>query len=328
MYVVSFRQNNVWQKHADSRNIKEKYSSIPMNNLQQILAFVTAARHAGFAKAARELGQSASTVAKSINRLEAALGVKLFYRTTRQISLTPDGQNMFVHCQRILAEVESLETLAAGVRGEPEGTLRIDMPLTYGKRTVLPVLKELQARYPRLGVDARLSDRYSDLTLDGLDAVVRIGALSDSGLVARTFDRQHLVVCASPDYLARRGRPESPSALEEHVCLLFRSPTSGRDRPWDFTVDDAKVQMLPGSRFRLGDGEALVEAASVGLGLVQVPDYMAAGAIATGRLQEVLETFRPPPLPISIIYPSARLVPPRVRVLIDALTREKGERCP
>lgn len=110
-----------------------------MNNLQQILTFVTTARHAGFAKAARELGQSASTVAKSISRLEAMLGVKLFYRTTRQVSLTPDGQNLFDHCQRILAEVESLEAVAAGLRGEPEGTLRIDMPISYGKQLMLAV---------------------------------------------------------------------------------------------------------------------------------------------------------------------------------------------
>ncbi|MCL7943644.1 LysR family transcriptional regulator [Marinobacter sp. ATCH36] len=290
-----------------------------MNNLQQILTFVTAAQHAGFARAARELGQSASTVAKSIARLEEGLGVKLFYRTTRQVSLTPDGQNLFAHCQRILAEVESLEAMAAGVRGEPEGTLRIDMPLSYGKRMVLPVLAALQTRHPKLSIDARLSDRYSDIILDGLDAVIRIGELSDSGLVARRFDQQQLVVCGSPDYFMRKGLPESPYALEHHECLLFRVPTSGRDRPWEFTVDGVKLRTDPRSRFRLGDGEALIDAAIAGLGLIQVPDYMAVDAVADGRLKEVLEIFRPSALPISVVYPSARMLPPRVRVLIDAL---------
>lgn len=293
-----------------------------MNSLQQMLAFASAARHSSFAKAARELGQSPSTVAKSIARLELQLGVKLFHRTTRHVSLTPDGQGLYAQCERIIEEIEALQSLAAGASGSPSGVLRVDMPVTYGKRVVLPILAQLLDRYPHLTIDARLSDQYSDLIRDGLDAVVRIGPLADSRLVAKPIGAQQLVVCASPAYLERKGVPSTPYALEEHDCVMFRVPTSGRDRPWQFRIDSVNAEMHPRSRLRLGDGEALVEAACSGLGLVQVPDYMAADAIGAGHAVEVLEKYRPVPLPINIVYPASRLVPPRVRVLIDALSEQ------
>lgn len=294
-----------------------------MKNIQQVVAFATVARNGSFATAARELAQTPSTIAKSIGRLEAQLGVKLFYRTTRQVSLTPDGQQLFEQCQRILEEVETLRTFAAGARGEPTGLLRIDVPLTYGKRVVMPVLAKLLDRHPGLKSDMRLSDKFADVIREGLDAVVRIGALADSRLVSKTVGQQHLVVCASAAYLDRQGTPRSPYELERHQCVMFRAPTSGRDRPWQFQVDGVDLELQPGSRLRLGDGEALIEAAAAGLGLVQVPDYMAADAIASGRVVEVLARHRAPPLPINVVYPTTRMLPPRVRVFIDALS-ERG----
>jgi DNA-binding transcriptional LysR family regulator len=294
-----------------------------MKNIQQVVAFASVARNSSFATAARELSQTPSTIAKSIGRLEGQLGVKLFYRTTRQVSLTPDGQHLFEQCQRILDEVESLRTFAAGARGEPTGLLRIETPLTYGKRVVMPVLAKLLERHPGLKIDARFSDKYSDVIREGLDAVVRIGALADSRLVSKLVGQQHLVVCASAAYLERHGTPRVPHELEQHHCVLFRVPTTGRDRPWQFRVDGVNLEMQPDARLRLGDGEALVEAAAAGLGLVQVPDYMAADAIATGRVVELLARHRAPPLPINVVYPTTRMLPPRVRAFIDALS-ERG----
>jgi DNA-binding transcriptional LysR family regulator len=291
-----------------------------MNNVQQMLAFATAARNGSFAKAARELSQTPSTIAKSIGRLEAQLGVKLFHRTTRQVSLTTDGQQLFAQCQRILDEVELLRSFAAGARGEFSGLLRIEAPLTYGKRVVMPVIAKLLERHPKLRIDLRLTDDISDLVRDGLDAVVRTGALEDSRLVARPIGRQQLVVVGSPAYLAQAGRPRSPADLERHRCLVFRMPSSGRDRPWQFRIDGGATEIQPDARLRLGDGEALVDAASAGLGLVQVPDYMAADAHGAGRVVEVLRDFRPAPIPINVLYPSARMLPPRVRAFIDAMS--------
>jgi LysR family transcriptional regulator for bpeEF and oprC len=297
-----------------------------MNNVQQVLAFASAARHLSFAKAARELALSPSAVAKSVSRLEAQLGVRLFHRTTRQVNLTPDGRTLFAQCQRILEEIEVFRTTAAGARAEPAGALSLSAPLTFGKLVVLPVLARLMARYPKLTIDARFTDSVEDLVREGLDAAVRIGPLRDSRLVARAFGNQRLTVCASPAYLKARGKPRVPRDVERHDCVMFRLPMTGRDRAWEFLVDGEEIRLEPPSRIRLSDGESIVAAAVDGLGLVQTPDYMSADAIRSGRLVECLVDFRPPSLPISIVYVGGRHVPPRLRVLVDALAGSETPR--
>lgn len=178
-----------------------------MAELQQLLAFSRTARLGSFAAAARELGCAPSTLAKSVARLEEALGVKLFHRTTRQVSLTPDGEHLFRRCERVLSEVEELQAEAAGSRGTVSGTLRLDAPLTYGRRVLMPALARLLHAHPALSLDLRLRDSYADLVGEGLDAAIRVGELRDSSLVARRFDWQHLVMVASPGYLAAHGPP-------------------------------------------------------------------------------------------------------------------------
>jgi LysR family transcriptional regulator, regulator for bpeEF and oprC len=294
-----------------------------MISLQPFLAFAETARHGSFARAARDLGLAPSTVAKSVARLEAQLGVRLFHRTTRQVSLTPDGDQLYLRCERVLAEVEDLQTAAAGVRGEPVGTLRIDAPVVYGRRVIVPVLAQLAQAHPRLSIDVRLSDQYCDPVKDGLDAVVRIGVLSDSSLVGKRVGEQHLLTCASPDYFAKHGTPRRPDALRDHMCLAFRLPSTGRDRPLHFLEEGRSVVIDPPRGFRLGDGEAMVEAACADAGIVQVPHYMAEDAIAAGRLREVLRPFRPAPTPISVVYPGSRLMAPRLRAFLDAFDAQR-----
>jgi DNA-binding transcriptional LysR family regulator len=291
-----------------------------MNNVQQFLAFASAARHTSFAGAARELALSPSAVAKSISRLEAQLGVRLFYRTTRQVSLTPDGRTLFEQCQRVLQELEVLKSVAAGARSAPTGLVRVSAPLTFGKYVLLPVIQRLMEQHPGLRFDLRLTDLLEDIVREGLDAAIRVGELSDSSLVARPFSQQLLTLCASPQYLKAHGKPKSPDDLQQHACMVFRLPSSGRDRPWEFRVKGEAVKLNPSSRLRLSDGEALVSAAIAGVGLMQVPHYMTEAALADGRLVECLAEFRPAPVPISIVHAGSRVVPPRVRVLIDALT--------
>ncbi|ATF89041.1 LysR family transcriptional regulator [Burkholderia gladioli] len=290
-----------------------------MIGLDLLASFAAAARHASFAAAARELGLSPSTIAKNIARLEARLGVRLFHRTTRQVTLSKEGEEIHARCRLILEEVESLETAAIEARGEVRGTLRIDMPLSYGKQVVMPVLRQLNARHPALTIDARFSDRTVDVVKDGLDAAIRIGPLADSSLVGRQFDAQYFCTYASPAYLEQHGEPASPDELGEHTCLLFRVPSTGRERAWHFRSGRRERSLTPDSRMHLGDGEALIEAAVAGLGLVQTPRYLATRALENGELVEVLKRHRAPPLPISLVYPSQRHVPLRVRVLLDAL---------
>ncbi|MGE3773376.1 MAG: LysR family transcriptional regulator [Gammaproteobacteria bacterium] len=290
-----------------------------MPSLDLLASFVSAARHAGFAGAARDLGHSPSAVAKNVARLEAELGVRLFHRTTRQVSLTPDGKELLERCARIVDEVEALEAAAAGAKSEVRGTLRIDAPIAYGHSVVLPVLAALMTRFPQLELDARFSDHVVDIIREGLDAAIRIGPLADSRLVGRRIDEQTLLTCASPGYLARHGTPGKPEDLAQHRCLLFRLPSTGRDRPWQYRRGKRSVQWTPDDGVRLGDGESLLKLAAADLGVIQVPHYIAGPALRAGALVEVLQAYRPAPTPISLVYPSRRQMPPRVRAFADAL---------
>ena len=290
-----------------------------MAGLQQFLSFAQTARRGSFAAAARDLGCTPSTLAKSVSRLEAALGVQLFHRTTRQVSLTPDGERLYRRCERVLAEAEALQAEAAGVRAAPSGTLRIDMPIAYGRCVVMPLLARLLQAHPQLHLDVRLQDAYADLVRDGLDVAIRVGALNDSRLVARRFDWQQLVVVASPAYLERRGMPRRLEDLPGHETIVFRLPSTGRHRAWQLRTGRRNVELHLEHRTQVNDGDGMVAAAVLGLGVMQIPDYMVAGEIARGALVEVLQAHRPAPMPISAVVPSLRLMPPRVRLALDAL---------
>jgi len=290
-----------------------------MQGLQQFLAFAQTARRGSFAAAARDLGGSPSTLAKSVARLETALGVKLFHRTTRQVSLTVDGERLFHRCERVLAEFEDLQADAAGARAAPSGMLRVDMPIFYGRRFVLPLLAALQRQHPALTFEVRLQDSFADLVRDGIDLAVRMGELRDSSLVARRIDSQQLVMVAAPAYLKAHGTPRRLEELAGHQAVAFRMPTSGRKRPWQLRQGRRTVELHPAHTVLINDTESLATAARLGLGLCQLPDNIVQDELARGDLVEVMQVHRPAPMPISAVVPSGRLVPPRVRVLLDAL---------
>jgi len=297
-----------------------------LQGLQPLIAFAETAKQGSFAAASRELGTAPSTLAKAVARLEASLGVKLFHRTTRQVGLTPDGERLFRRCQRVLAELEDLQADAAGTRAAPAGTLKVDVPIVYGKRYVIPRLARLARHHPGLQLDVRLNDGYVDLVRDGIDLALRVGTLADSSLVARRIDVQGMALCASPAYLAEHGVPRRIADLERHAAVVFRMPTSGRNRPWQLRQRGTAVEIEPRSRVRVNDGEGLIAALCAGLGLGQIPDYMVADELRDGRLVEVLKGCRPEPAPISLVWPSGRLLPARVRVAIEALAPIGSER--
>lgn len=290
-----------------------------MQGLQQFIAFSATARSGGFAAAAREQGVTPSTIAKAVARLEAELGVKLFHRTTRQVQLTPDGERLYERCRRVLAEVDELHADALGARAEPSGVLRISMPVFYGKRLVMPLLIGLTRRYPKLKLDLRFSDRFADLMQENLDLAVRIGTLADSSLVARRIDRQQLVLCAAPAYLAANGAPRRIDELARHKAIAFRLPTTGRQRAWQFRQNGLPVELLPDPAIFLNDTESLCDAMINGAGVCQLPDNVVEAELNRGELVELLPSCRPPPMPISLVHQSGRLLPARVRAAIDAL---------
>jgi DNA-binding transcriptional LysR family regulator len=314
-------------KSGNNPNIADRMSPI-MSSASLLLAFTESARRANFAAAARELGLSPSAVAKNVMRLEQQLGVRLFHRTTRRIGLTAEGEALYERCRRIVDELAALEEVATSATRTPGGVLRIDAPITYGKQVILPVCGRLAQRYPELRLDLRLSDEYADVIAGGLDAVIRVGAIADSRLVARQFDAQQLRVYGARGYLDRRGRPSHPRDLKDHDCLVFRIPTTGREYAWQFVEGRKRIELHPPSRYLVNDGEGLAALAASGLGLVQLPDYMARDAVKARQLEEVLVRYKPPPVPISIVFPSSRHVPLRLRVLIDALVEAPARPVP
>ena len=295
-----------------------------MHGLQPLLAFAETAKRGNFAAASRELGCTPSTLAKAVSRLEAQLGVRLFHRTTRQVTLTDDGQRLFARCQRVLAELDLLQEEASGARAQPSGTLRIDMPVTFGRVVMLPLLARLAAQHPRLAIDARFSDVYVDLVRDGIDVAIRTGVLADSSLVARPFAQQELLLFAAPSYLARAGTPTTVGDLARHSAVLFRVPSTGKDRPWHFRVRGRSTTCMPPSRMRVDEGDAIVRAAVCGMGIGQVPHYMVLDRLARGELVELLPALRPAPMQIAAVMPSGRMVPARVRALLELIAQSPG----
>ena len=291
-----------------------------MAGLQAYLAFLETVKRGNFAAAGREMGMSASAVAKSIGRLETDLGIRLFHRTTRQVTLTSDGQMLFERCKRITDEIEALRDEAASARSEPSGVLRINVPVVIGRTLVVPVLAQLLRRHPRLELDVSYSDRYVDLVKDGLDAAIRIGHLKDSTLIGHAIGEQSLVICGAPDYLEQRGIPKKPADIAQHSCLMFRALSSGQLRSWQLYGNRKLLELKPPTSVVMNDGEALVAAAASGMGLIQVPSIMVAHEINAGRLIPLLEAYRAPPQAISIVYPSARRIPLRLRAFIELLT--------
>ena len=293
-----------------------------MKNLSQFVNFSAVARHGSFAQAARELGLAPSSVAKSVGRLEQELGAQLFHRTTRVVTLTEEGRTLYAKCTRLLEEIEALDLLNSVTNEDaPTGVLRIGAPVGYGTRVLLPALTRLHAQFPTLEIDLRLSDARVNPIDEGLDAVVRFGELEDSTLIAHRIDEQPLILCASPAYLAAHDRIRSIEDLKHHSLIVFRLPTSGRDRSFEFRKDGAHTVFAPQSGFRIDHGEALVEAAAHGAGVTQVPAFLAKPHLADGSLVEVLNACRPKPLSVNLVMPGSRTRPARVRTLIDALAR-------
>lgn len=293
--------------------------------MRLLQAFAEAAKTGSFARAARELGLSASAVTKSVRRLEEQVNLRLFHRTTRRVALTQEGEALYQHCRRVLDDLAELALLAAGTASVPSGVLRLNVPVTYGKKVILPTLAQLAERYEDFRFEVQLSDRFVDVIGSGVDAVVRVGEIADRRLVARAVGEQRIGVYASPEYLRRRGRPRHPADIARHDCVAFQMLTTRRVRPWAFQVKGRRFSVQPTPARMVDDGEGLVSAACAGLGLIHVPDLMAEHAVRAGLLEEVLATYRLRAEPISVVFPTQRHMPMRLRVFIDALLERRKQ---
>lgn len=278
--------------------------------------FVRVAEMGSFAAVAQQMGVARSVVTRQIAGLEAHLGVKLMARSTRRLSLTSAGTAYLEKCRVILNLVETAETDVAEERLTPRGNIRISLPLSFGLKRVAPLLLDFAARYPEVSLDMDYSDRRMNLIEEGIDLSIRITRQLAGGDVARKIGVSQMKVVASPDYLARHGRPLEPGDLAHHEYLGY---TLAGTSALQFIVDGQPLAVPVRSRITASNGEVLIEAATRGMGITSHPDFIVDDYIASGRVEQILGQFPMPELGIYALLPSNRHVPYRVRVLMDFL---------
>ncbi|TKA92888.1 LysR family transcriptional regulator [Halopseudomonas bauzanensis] len=298
-----------------------------MDRITSMRVFVRAASAGSLSAAARHLSMSPAMAAKHVNALEARLGVKLFHRTTRRLSLTEAGSYYLEACQRILPEIDEAEAVAASQRVKATGLLRMNVPLSFGERFVAPLIPAFSHRHPEVKVELGLSDAQVDLLAGSWDLAIRIGRLSDSNLQARRLGDSAMLVCAAPSYLDQRGVPRRVAELAQHNCLSYTLSPMQDARTWAFGPD-GEVRVPISGDLLANNGNALLAAAVGGQGIIYQPHFIVGEALDAGRLvaleldQPVIELGG-----IHVLYPPDRRPPAKVRVMIDYLA-EAFERAP
>lgn len=290
------------------------------DSIQGISVFVRVAEARSFSGAARKLGITPSGASKAITRLEDRLGVRLVHRTTRSVSLTDDGAAFYDRCRQILVELEDAETALTRRRANPRGRLRVQMPVGFGHRILVPLLAQFIDLYPELVVDAELTDRDPDLADEGLDAAVRIGELGDARLIAKRLCDLRFVTVASPQYLERHGEPRTPDELERHRCLVYYFPHTHRYRDWNFSANGVPYSRSFSGSLNLNNSQALLDAAIAGAGVANVATFIAFDALRAGALKAILRDYVCVGPAVWVVYLQRRHLSPRVQTFVDFLT--------
>ncbi|ROL92943.1 LysR family transcriptional regulator [Pseudomonas chlororaphis] len=286
-----------------------------MDRFQEMQVFISVAQEQGFAAAARRLGLSAPSVTRAVAALEQRIGTQLLTRTTRNVLLTEAGQRYLEDSRRILAELQDAESSAAGIHALPRGQLTITAPVLFGELFVTPLMVDYLERFPEVSINALLVDRMVSMVEEGMDVAVRIGELPDSGQHAMRVGEVRRVICASPAFLARHGRPRHPQELRQAPVI---APSSiGQSRSWLFDDNGTPLNIRPEPRLVVTANQAAISAACLGLGLTRVLSYQVAGKVAAGELEIILAEFELAPLPIHVVYQGGRKAPARVRSFVD-----------
>lgn len=293
-----------------------------MDNLAAMRLFARVADTGSFSKAAAALGLAPSSVSRQVSALERELGVTLLARTTRTLRLTEAGEAYHREVSAILRAIDEANAAVADHGREPRGVLRVTTPVILARLLVVPLLAQFMARHPGLQVEMHGSDDVIDLVHSGIDVAVRVGELRDSSLIARRLVAHKRVLCASPAYLAQRGRPRRPADLAQHELLAFRRTAA--PSVWTLQQGTAVERVSARARFWSNDIDAVAAAARSGLGIALLPDWMAGADLASGAVVQVLPQWNPAPeghsrSALQAVYPRTRHVPRKVRLFVDFL---------
>lgn len=285
-----------------------------MNRLECDRMFIAVMEAVSFVGAARRLGTSSGQASKLVSRLEAELGVRLINRTTRSVAPTEEGRAYYDRLRLLVEELDALDLDIRSISQTPRGRLRVTAPLTFGIRELAPALSDFAARYPEIELDVSFTDRTVNVVEDGFDLAVRVGRPTDSSLIIRRLCSVRVLAVAAPAYLDRHPAPQVPADLARHDCIIdtnFRDP-----HRWPFGPGPGEPVS---GRLRLSNAEACLRAAEAGLGLACVPAFVAADALAAGRVLRLLQGFEAEPYEVHLLYPHSRHLAAKVRLLVDAL---------
>lgn len=292
---------------------------IGLERLTGLIAFARTASLGSYTAAARALSVSPSAVSKSVQRLEEHFGLKLFSRTTRSLTLTPEGRDLYERALRVIREVEDIEQAAVASRAEPSGILKVTAPLPIGTNILAPALPRFAERYPKLSIDLRLGDQFADIIEQGIDVAVRVGNLADSRLISRALGPHRIGAFASPGYLAKHGVPRRVEDLNDHQCVNFRYQSSGQALRWPFAVGDQLVELMPDACMTIDASDAVAAVLAAGGGIGISPTYVAAPFVKRGELVPVFPEFMVDRFAITALWPESRRGSPNVKAFLEFL---------
>lgn len=290
-----------------------------MDRLHLMRVFVSVVEEGGFSAAARRLDMSPPAVTRAVAALEESIGVKLLNRTTRYVRSTEAGLRYVEDARRILADVNAADEAASGINASPRGHLSITAPVMFGQMFVMPVIVDYLRQYSETEVDAVFLDRVVNLIEEGLDVGIRIGELPDSSMRALRVGTIRLVLCASPDYLAKNGIPQLPEDVKRHDVIASSAGNFGRELQFNTPKGIRAIRVKP--RLTVTTNPGAIVAAQAGFGLCRVLSYQIANQLACGELKLVLENFEPPALPVHIVHREGRLASSKVRTFIDLMAQ-------
>lgn len=288
-----------------------------MDRLNAMKVFCAVVDAGGFNRAADKLGVSTSSVTNQVVALENHFNIKLLNRTTRRMSLTDEGRQCYDQARTLLLDMSELESNLRDSNQHPRGSLRVDMPAIFSRTLVAPALARFVAAYPDIRLQMTAGDRTIDLVEEGIDVAIRIGDLPDSNLIARPLAATDYVCCASPEYVAAHGEPQTPGQLVEFGCLTFVYPKSQKPRPWHFERDGERFEQIPHGVLATDHVESLIEAAKAGCGIVQLLSLSVAGAIRTGELVPLLADYKASGPNVSALYQQRHHRAAKIKVFVD-----------